>query len=424
MKNQNTAKRYPLSLKGMSGGTGIQFFSGSSTDELKAQLTEMLTKFSEAKATLETEAGKFGTASEEAKSNYESLKQELKEMKEQFDKVVVNNNRVNEPGTMTPEQKAQKELESKAFYNFMRVGKGEMSAEERKALVADEDGQIIIPEELDKEIERELPKVAIFRQLVNIRKTNSDRIRKRSMNELTVGWGKLETSAKKASDFESSLKPNDRFIFVENLNGLTKIGVDELEDTDIQLQAYLGSSFALAAASEEDKAVLVGKGHSEEQPEGILTNVNVPRHTTAAVGTVTTDDLIDLFYKVPAQYRKNGTWVLPSYLEQTVRKFKNANGDYIWQAALTQGTPNQLLGRPVYTQDDFEAQAEGAEIGVFGDFKQGYTIVDKPGNSTIQRLNELYIEDDLIGFKYKKRVGGGVDKPNAFAILKVKKATA
>jgi len=419
MKTQQSTQRYPLSLKGASGGTGIQFFS-TSTPDLATQLTQMMEEFKKAKEAMETETKSFGKAKKATEENYNELKTTVEEMERKFNKAFADNNRVNEPGSMTNEQKAQKELESKAFYNFMRVGKGEMSVEERKALVADEEGQIIIPEELDKEIERELPKVAIFRQLVNIRKTNSDRIRKRSMNELTVGWGKLETSAKKASDFESSLKPADRFIYVENLNGLTKIGLDELEDTDIQLQAYLGSSFALAAAIEEDKAVLVGKGHNEEEPEGILTNTNVPRHTTAAINSVVADDLIDLFYKVPAQYRKNGTWVLPSYLEQTVRKLKNANGDYIWQAAITQGTPNQLLGRPVFTQDDFAAQAEGAEIGVFGDFKQGYTLVDKPGNSTIQRLNELYIEDDLIGFKYKKRVGGGVDKPNAFAILKVK----
>lgn len=421
MKTQQSAVRYPLSLKGASGGTGIQFFS-TPTPNLETQLTKMMEQFTEAKSALETESKNFGTATKETKENYEDMKKTIEDMQKKFDKALANNNRVNEPGTMTDEQKAEKELESKAFYNFMRFGRAEMNAEERKALVADEDGQIIIPEELDKEIERELPKVAIFRQLVNIRKTNSDRIRKRSMNELTVGWGKLETSSKKATDFESSLKPGDRYIYVQNLNGLTKIGVDELEDTDLQLQEYVGSSFALAAAAEEDRAVLLGKGNTEDEPEGILTNENVPRHTTVGIDAVTADDLIDMYYKVPSQYRKNGTWVLPSYLEQTVRKFKNANGDYLWQAALTQGTPNQLLGRPVYTQDDFEAQAEGAEVAVFGDFKQGYTIVDKPGKSAVQRLNELYIEEDLIGFKFKKRTGGGVDKPKAFAILKVKAA--
>lgn len=411
---------YPLSLK--TQGMGMQYFSTPSENELKTQIATALGQFTEAENTMKEEAKKFGEASEEVTKQYNELKKTIADLEQKLEKAAARNNRTNEPGRLSEEEELKRKEAAEAFYKFMRKGKAGLTPDEKKALVEDKDGHIIVPEELDKEIERELPKLTIFRQLVNVRQTSSDRIRKRSMNEVSVGWGKLETNASKTlGDFESSLKPAERYIYVENLNGLTKIGLDELEDTDIQLQTYLGSSFALAAASEEDKAVLVGKGHDNEQPEGILTNTKVPRKETAGIGVVVADDLIDLFYEVPAQYRKNGTWVLPSYLEQTVRKFKNANGDYIWQAALTAGTPNQLLGRPVYTQDDFEALEEDAEVAVFGDFKQGYTLVDRSGSS-IQRLNELYIEDDLIGFKYKKRVGGGVDKPDAFAILKVKKA--
>lgn len=419
MKTQQSTQRYPLSLKGASGGTGIQFFS---TPDLATQLKKMAQDFQDAKTELETEKKNFGEAKEETQKNYDEIKKSLEDMEKKINKSFASNNRVNEPGGLTDEQKQKQELESKSFYKFLRKGYEGLIGEERKALVEDDEGRIIVPEELDREIERQLPKITIFRQLVNIRQTSSDRIRKRGLNELTVGWGDLETGPQVLSNFESSLKASERYIYVENLNGLTKIGLDELEDTDVQLEKYLGSSFALAAASAEDTAVLIGKGHAENEPEGILTNTKIPRAETVAAGAVTADDLITLFYKVPSQYRKNGVFVLPSYLEQTIRKFKNANGDYIWQAALTQGTPNQLLGRPVYTQDDFEKLEAGAEVALFGDFKQGYTLVDRMGSS-IQRLNELFIQSDLIGFKYKKRVGGGVDKPDAFAILKVK-ATA
>lgn len=419
MKTQQSTQRYPLSLKGASGGTGIQFFS---TPDLATQLKQMSEDFLEAKKALETEKKSFGEAKKETQDNYDEIKKSLEDMEQKINKSFASNNRVNEPGGLTDEQKQQQELESKSFYKFLRKGYEGLLGEERKALVEDDEGRIIVPEELDREIERQLPKITIFRQLVNIRQTSSDRIRKRGLNELTVGWGDLETGPQVLNNFESSLKASERYIYVENLNGLTKIGLDELEDTDVQLEKYLGSSFALAAASAEDTAVLIGKGHAENEPEGILTNTKIPRAETVAAGAVTADDLITLFYKVPSQYRKNGVFVLPSYLEQTIRKFKNANGDYIWQAALTQGTPNQLLGRPVYTQDDFEKLEAGAEVALFGDFKQGYTLVDRMGSS-IQRLNELFIQSDLIGFKYKKRVGGGVDKPDAFAILKVK-ATA
>jgi HK97 family phage major capsid protein len=38
---------------------------------------------------------------------------------------------------------------------------------------------------------------------------------------------------------------------------------------------------------------------------------------------------------------------------------------------------------------------------------------------TAQRLTELYAEQDLVGVKVKKRVGGGVIRANALRILEV-----
>lgn len=402
--------KYPLELP-------IQFFSQSTEDKLGQQIKDGFAELKKLDELRKKEIEEQGKATSETKNQMDEIKDTLKGLQEKLDKLSTENNRAFAPNG----QKSEDELKrSAAFFSFMRKGKAEMAPEERKALVEDEDGLVIVPEELDREIERELPKLTIFRPLVNTRNTSAAKIRKRGLNEVTVGWGKIETSAsKKLGAYESELTPSERYIFVENLNGLTKIGNDELEDTDVQLQQYLGSSFALAAAGEEDKAVLVGKGHSMEEPEGVLVAANVKRIDTEVVGAVTADDIINLFYGVKAQYRKNGIFVIPSSLEQQVRKLKNANGDYIWQAALTAGTPNLLLGRPVYNQDDFPAFAPGADQAVFGDFKVGYTLADRKGSS-IQRLNELYAEDDLVGFKYKKRVGGGVDKPEAFAVLRIK----
>jgi len=40
--------------------------------------------------------------------------------------------------------------------------------------------------------------------------------------------------------------------------------------------------------------------------------------------------------------------------------------------------------------------------------------------TTVQRLNELYIESGQIGFKFSARVGGGVLRPEAYHLLKIK----
>lgn len=418
-KHTDLKPNYALNLK---AGKGIQFFS-QGEDELKQKLTNAIAQFEEAKTQMEAKSQEFGNASAEAKAATEAaneLKGQVEKLESALNAMAAKGNRQTDPNGMTDEQREAQQKASQAFYKFMRKGKKGLNTDERKALVEDDNGRIIVPEELDKEIERQLPKETIFRDLVNVRKTSAEKIRKRGLNEVTVGWGKIETNATKTlGDYESDLVASERFIWVENLNGLTKIGLDELEDTDLQLQTYLAASFAQAAAEEEDKAVLVGRGHNFEEPEGILKKTGIAVHETAASGVVEASDLIDLEYMVPAQHRRRGVYVISSKLEQTLRKLKNANGDMIWQESLVADKPNKINGKPYYISDDFDAFGAGTVQAVFGDFKNGYTIVDRKGSS-VQRIDELYIEDDLIGFKFKKRVGGGVDKTEAFGLLKIK----
>ena len=52
---------------------------------------------------------------------------------------------------------------------------------------------------------------------------------------------------------------------------LTKIGEDELMDTDVAaLKLIITDSFSRAIAEAEDTAFVVGTGHATKQPEGIL----------------------------------------------------------------------------------------------------------------------------------------------------------
>jgi HK97 family phage major capsid protein len=174
----------------------------------------------------------------------------------------------------------------------MRDGVGSLSREE-KALVQDASGDILVPYDLDDLIYRALPQLNVLRGQANVRTTNSDRIRRVNMNEVTMGWGKVEIQTNpKLATFESSLTPTEAFAYVEDAYGLTKIGEDELLDSNWNLQSYLADSFGLAFANLEELAFLKGTGHVNMQPEGILNGTTVARTNTAAVGTLTADDLI------------------------------------------------------------------------------------------------------------------------------------
>lgn len=313
----------------------------------------------------------------------------------------------------TPEVK-QDLAKKEAFYKFMREGKASLTREE-KALVENQAGEILVPEDLQKEIFRDLPELTIVRNLASTRNTSSNRVRMRSINEVTVGWGKLETGATAP---ESTFVPTEEFQYVEDLVGLTKIGEDELDDSDINLNALVADSFSRVIAAAEDAAFIAGTGHANGQPEGILNNTAVGEVVSGAVGEIDIDDLKNLVYSVPAQYRKNGAFIMNSQTELALQKMKDNNGAYLWQPSVQAGRPATFLGYPVFNQEDVPAVATGNKAVIFGDFKAGYRILDRQDTS-LTRLNELYAEQGLVGFKVKYRVGGAVVRPEAIKVLKV-----
>ena len=331
------------------------------------------------------------------------------------------------PGNTAGEVKEGQAEYRKAFLSFYRTGrldlcdKAQKYAIERKALVADTTGQILIPEELEAEIYRSLPKINVIRQYCLVQTTIRDRRRRRSLTEVTVAWGKLETGAVPP---ESTPVPSEDWQYVEDLNGLAKIGKDELADTDTALESTVIDSFSRAIAETEETAFTVGTGHSFQQAEGILNGSVVTRVATAAADAIAIDDMLNLCYAVPRQYRKNGVFFVPSTTELALRKLRVVSagpvyGEYLWQPSVQAGKPATFAGYPIENQEDIPAIASSSacDIAVFGDLRAGYRVLDRQG-MTLQRLVELFTTAGLVGILVGSRVTGGVIRPDAMRVLR------
>lgn len=355
----------------------------------------------------------FGQASAESEAAIIKLNETIDGLKTQIDEQGVKLERAALPsvivGTPSVEDKTRKE----AFYKFIRGGEQTLNPEERKALVEDATGQYLVEPELDAEIVRTLPEITIMRNLCTIRTIGKDRIKMRSLSEVTVGWGKLETGK---DITESNQVPGaPTYQYVEDLYGLSKIGEDELMDSDVNLEPVLADSFSRALGEAEELAFITGAGHDSEQPEGVVTNDQLITDTkgTNASDAIIVEEFLDMLYGCPTKYRKNGVFIVNSATELALRKLREKSADstnqgsFLWQPSVQAGKPNTFLGKPIYTQDDMPTISTGNIVAIFGDFKSGYRIVDRVG-MTIQRLTELYAEAGLVGFKIHKRVTGGV----------------
>ena len=199
-----------------------------------------------------------------------------------------------------------------------------------------------------------------------------------------------------------------------------------LDDAQFDLEKWLADQVDTEFSKQEDIAFLSGNGTNK--PRGFLGYVtggssagvhpggNLTTTTVAGATAITADELVDFSYSLPAPYRANASWLMNSLTGAKLAKLKNSDGDYIWREGLVAGQPATLLGRPVEFDENMPASTAGLLPIAFGDFRAGYLINDRLGTRI---LRDPYTNKPFVQFYVTRRVGGGVQDPNAIRLIKM-----
>ena len=123
------------------------------------------------------------------------------------------------------------------------------------------------------------------------------------------------------------------------------------------------------------------------------------------------DDLITLEYSAAAPYRMNGVWVMSNGAISKSRKFKDSNGQYLWQPAVQLGQPDILMGHAVYEDPALAAPASITKSVVFGD-PSAYIVKQLPLRVAVS--SEYLFNTDQVAVKTVYRAGGAL--PDALAL--------
>lgn len=178
----------------------------------------------------------------------------------------------------------------------------------------------------------------------------------------------------------------------------------------------LGYKFGIT----EEKVFMNGTG--VDQPLGLFTpsSNGIPISQDITEGSTTTaltpDSLIAALYGLKSAYRPRSNWLFHRYVIKSIRKMKDTVGQYLWQPALASGAPGTILERP-FIESEYAPSTftTGQYIGMIGAFEH-YWIVDAL-NLTVQRLVELYAEQNSTGFIGRKELDGAPVLGEAFQRL-------
>lgn len=316
---------------------------------------------------------------------------------------------------LTAEQKASKE-QKEALTAYLRKGI------ESKALStdSDEDGGFLVNPEMSSEIVKKIFESTPMRELASVQVIGSDSLEiLEDLDEVGSGW--VGEIAARTETTSPTLKKV--MIPVHELYAKPKATQRFLDDASVNVEQWLGAKVAEKFARDEATAFVSGNGVNK--PKGILAYADgstfgtVQRQRTANATALDGNDFIAIQSLLKEAYQGNATWLINRLIIGEVRKLKDAtSGQYIWQPGLTVGQPGTLLGRPVRMANDLASSlAIDNNIGLYGDFRQGYQIVDRIG---IRVLRDPYSAKPYVEFYTTKRVGGGVKNFEAIKVLQCK----
>jgi HK97 family phage major capsid protein len=306
--------------------------------------------------------------------------------------------------------------------------KGLEAGVELKALsgATDAAGGYAVPEEIDRTIEKTLTAISPIRAIASVVRVGSAGYRKLVTTGGTPSGWVAETAGRPETDTPDFAEIAPPF---GELYANPAASQAMLDDAAFDVEAWLAGEIATEFARAEGAAFVSGSGVN--RPKGFLSQpVSGAIDSVRAFGTLQflstgvaggfpaempQDKLVDLVQSLRPPYRQGAVFVMNSSTAARIRKFKTADGAFVWQPGLVAGQPDTLLGYPVVEAEDMPDVAADSLSVAFGNFKAGYLIAER---QETQILRDPFTNKPFVHFYATRRVGGQVMNSEAIKLLK------
>lgn len=196
---------------------------------------------------------------------------------------------------------------------------------------------------------------------------------------------------------------------------LSYVSMEAEEDELIGLLPLIarvqGRSIGLAFGSDLTTAILAAANNG-----GTATGAGGGGGTagTAVSTFVGYEDLLDLKYGRAVPYRNIGVWIMANGMIKKARKYRDGQGDYLWQPAIAAGQPATFDGNAVYEDPYLAAPASVTKSVLFGDAS---AVVIKQMALRVATSTEFRFNVDQVAIKSVYRAGGALPDAAALAFL-------
>ena len=352
------------------------------------------------------------------------------ELKALMDRLAELEKKANRPGNTTDQNEAV-EIERKALASLLRTG---LDAE-IKAASSDSDpagGYFVLPT-IDLTIRTLMTDMSPLRGLAEVVTISTDRYER--------FYSKSTRGAQWVSERDTRPQDTARPELIKHSYPVSELYAAPaatrhlLDDAATDIASWLINNATLDFAETEGEAFLTGDG-IDGKPRGLLdygtTNEKdftrawekhqyIPAgHASAPTDANLVTACISIVAKLRKPYKSGAKWLMNSTTASRLMGIVDTNDRRLWAPTgnLIEGVEHPLLGYPVEIDEGMPDISDGAGALpiAFGDFRQGYVIVDRQG----VRINRDEVtQKGRVLFDTYKRVGGGAGDFNAIKFIKI-----
>jgi HK97 family phage major capsid protein len=287
---------------------------------------------------------------------------------------------------------------------------------------SDPDGGYLVTPDVTGRVVKKVYESSPIRQLANVQPISTDALE--GMEDLgEAGCGYAGEHGTSADTTTPQLGKWRIPVFI--LDTEPKATQQLLDDASVDVEAWLAEKVSGKFARFENGEFVNGAankirgfaaGYTMAADDGTgVTWGSIGYVGTGASADITSADKIhDLVGALKVDYLPNAKFVTRRTVVTKLRKLKDTTNQYIWQPSLVLGVPETLVGHPLVRAEDMPALAASSKSLAFGDFQQGYQIVDRQG---LRVLRDPYTAKPYVKFYTTRRTGGGVVNFEAIKLL-------
>lgn len=220
-----------------------------------------------------------------------------------------------------------------------------------------------------------------------------------------------------ADEFKSLTSSSGKYISIE-LKGylagaLSKVSKQLINNAKFDVVSDTIKNMAQAISKFIEHECLIGTTGKASGMAGVKNIV-----TSATATAILPDELIDTQEAIEDMYQGSAIWIMNKATRTAIRKFKDADGNYILNRDVSAKWGYTLLGKDVYCSSIMPKIGAGAEAIIYGDMSG--LIVKISEEASIEVLREKYSDEHAVGVMSWIEIDTKVQNVQKLSKLKLK----